>query len=84
MTSITRLGAVAGMLIALSGCASITPIGDLLNNPARYDGKTVKIEGKCAMRSVDWGSALSRSVTKPAPSRSSARRVRPPRERGSG
>jgi len=46
MTSITRLGMAAGILIALNGCASITPIGDLLNNPARYDGKTVKIEGE--------------------------------------
>ena len=46
MTSIARLGIAAGMLIALNGCASITPIGDLLNNPARYDGKTVKIEGE--------------------------------------
>ena len=46
MISITRLGVVAGTLIALNGCASITPIGDLLSNPARYDGKTVKIEGE--------------------------------------
>ena len=46
MTSITRLAVAAGLLIALNGCASITPIGDLLNNAARYDGKTVKIEGE--------------------------------------
>jgi len=46
MISIIRLGVVAGTLIALNGCASITPIGDLLSNPARYDGKTVKIEGE--------------------------------------
>lgn len=46
MTSMIRLGIAAGMLLALSACASVTPIGDLLNNPARYDGKTVKIEGE--------------------------------------
>ena len=46
MTSSSRLGLVAGMLIALNGCASVTPIGDLLNNPQRYDGKTVSIEGE--------------------------------------
>lgn len=46
MTSIIRLGIAAGLLLVLSGCASVTPIGDLLNNPARYDGKTVKIEGE--------------------------------------
>jgi hypothetical protein len=29
----------------LSGCAGVTPIGDLLNDPSEYDGKTVNIEG---------------------------------------
>jgi hypothetical protein len=33
------------VLALLSGCASVTPIGHLLDNPARYDGKTVRIEG---------------------------------------
>ena len=36
----------AGALALLTGCASVTPIGDLLNNTARYDGKTVRIEGE--------------------------------------
>src|SRR3954464_8594383 len=29
----------------LSGCAGVTPIRDLLNDPSHYDGKTVSIEG---------------------------------------
>jgi hypothetical protein len=36
----------AGTLALLAGCASVTPIGDLLDNAARYDGKTVRIEGE--------------------------------------
>ncbi len=36
----------AGVLFVLAGCASITPIGQLLDNPSRYDGKTVRIEGE--------------------------------------
>lgn len=30
----------------LAGCAGVTPIRDLLDDPSRYDGKTVRIEGK--------------------------------------
>ena len=37
--------AIAGALL-LAGCAGITPIGDLLDNPAKYDGKTVRVEGE--------------------------------------
>jgi hypothetical protein len=33
-------------LLLLGGCASVTPIRDLLNDPSRYDGKTVRIEGE--------------------------------------
>jgi hypothetical protein len=33
-------------LMILAGCASVTPIGNLLDNPARYDGKTVRIKGE--------------------------------------
>ena len=33
-------------LLALAGCAGVTPIGELLDNPARYDGKTVRVEGE--------------------------------------
>ena len=36
----------AGVLFVLAGCASITPIGDLLNNSSHYDGKTVRIAGQ--------------------------------------
>ncbi len=35
----------AGALVVLTGCASVTPIGDLLSNASRYDGKTVRIAG---------------------------------------
>jgi hypothetical protein len=35
-----------GALFVLSGCASVTPIGQLLSDPARYNGKTVKVEGQ--------------------------------------
>ena len=33
-------------LAQLAGCASVTPISDLLDNAARYNGKTVRIEGE--------------------------------------
>jgi hypothetical protein len=33
-------------VFVLTGCASVTPIGNLLDNPARYDGKTVRIKGE--------------------------------------
>lgn len=33
-------------LLTLAGCAGVTPIGQLLDNPARYDGKTVRVEGE--------------------------------------
>jgi hypothetical protein len=36
---------LAGALLVLAGCASVTPIGDLLSNASRYDGKTVRIAG---------------------------------------
>jgi len=37
---------LAGALILLAGCASVTPIGELLDNSSKYDGKTVRIEGE--------------------------------------
>jgi hypothetical protein len=46
MAAIGRLALGVGVLMVANGCASVTPIGDLLNNSARYDGKTVKIEGE--------------------------------------
>jgi len=33
-------------LVMLTGCASVTPIGQLLDDPSHYDGKTVRIEGE--------------------------------------
>ena len=33
-------------LLLLAGCAGITPIGELLDNPTKYDGKTVRVEGE--------------------------------------
>lgn len=47
--SVRRLPALlplVGTLFMLAGCASVTPIGELLDNPSRYDGKTVRIEGE--------------------------------------
>jgi hypothetical protein len=35
---------VAALLVA--GCAGVTPIRDLLDDPSKYDGKTVQIEGE--------------------------------------
>ena len=40
------LATLAGALLLLAGCAGITPIGELLDNPAKYDGKTVSVEGE--------------------------------------
>ncbi len=40
------LVALAGALLLLASCAGVTPIGELLDNPAKYDGKTVRVEGE--------------------------------------
>jgi hypothetical protein len=37
---------LASALVALAGCASVTPIGQLMNDPSHYNGKTVRIEGE--------------------------------------
>jgi hypothetical protein len=37
---------LVGVLFVLSACASVTPINQLLNDPSRYDGKTVRIKGE--------------------------------------
>ena len=37
---------LAVALILLAGCASTTPIGDLLSNSSKYNGKTVRIKGE--------------------------------------
>ncbi|MGH7527713.1 MAG: hypothetical protein ACREMX_13530 [Gemmatimonadales bacterium] len=36
----------ASAFLLLTGCASVTPIGQLLDNSTRYDGKTVRIMGE--------------------------------------
>jgi hypothetical protein len=41
-----RLLPLAGTLLMLAGCASVTPIGRLLDNSSRYNGKTVRIKGE--------------------------------------
>ena len=41
-----RLLPLAGTLLMLAGCASVTPIGRLLDNSSRYNGKTVRIKGQ--------------------------------------
>ena len=37
---------LVGALFVLAGCASVTPINQLLNDPSRYDGKTVRVKGQ--------------------------------------
>lgn len=37
---------LAAALLLLAGCASVTPIGQLLDNSTKYDGKTVRIQGE--------------------------------------
>ncbi|HKV51366.1 MAG TPA: hypothetical protein VJO52_09215 [Gemmatimonadaceae bacterium] len=37
--------ALAATIALLSACASTTPIGHLLDDPGRYDGKSVRIQG---------------------------------------
>lgn len=36
---------LAAVIALIAGCASATPIGHLLDDPGRYDGKSVRIEG---------------------------------------
>jgi hypothetical protein len=38
--------ALAGALLLLAGCASVTPIGELLQNSSKYNGKEVRIKGE--------------------------------------
>jgi hypothetical protein len=40
------LSLLAGALFVLAGCASVTPIGKLLDDPSHYNGKSVKIKGE--------------------------------------
>jgi hypothetical protein len=41
---LSRLGPLV-LAFFLAGCASVTPIRQLLDDPSQYDGKTVRIEG---------------------------------------
>ena len=45
-TTTRRLLPLVGILLMLAGCASVTPIGQLLDNSSRYNGKTVRIKGQ--------------------------------------
>ena len=38
--------ALAGVIFLLAGCASVTPIGELLQNSSKYNGKEVRIKGE--------------------------------------
>lgn len=38
--------AVAAVFLLLAGCASVTPIGELLQNSSKYNGKEVRIKGE--------------------------------------
>ena len=42
----TPLVLSVGTLAMLAGCASVTPIGELLDNSSKYNGKTVRIQGE--------------------------------------
>jgi hypothetical protein len=42
----TRRLSLAAATLLLAGCAGITPIGELLDNSSRYDGKTVRVKGE--------------------------------------
>lgn len=46
--SLRRLGLppALALLLGLAGCASVTPIGELLSDASRYNGKTVRIKGE--------------------------------------
>jgi hypothetical protein len=43
--SLRRSLPLAAALVLLAGCASTTPIGDLLSNSSKYNGKTVRVKG---------------------------------------
>jgi hypothetical protein len=43
--SIAR-ASLAGAVVILAGCAGVTPIGELLQNSSKYNGKTVRIKGE--------------------------------------
>jgi hypothetical protein len=44
--TVRRLVPLAATLLFLAGCASVTPIGELLSNSSKYNGKTVRVKGE--------------------------------------
>ena len=44
--TVTRRLAPLALALLLAGCASVTPIGQLLDNASRYDGRTVRVKGE--------------------------------------
>jgi hypothetical protein len=44
--NVRRFLPLAAALVLLAGCASVTPIGDLLSNSSKYNGKTVRVKGE--------------------------------------
>ncbi len=46
LARIAHRTALAVALILLAGCASVTPIGELLQNSSKYNGKEVRIKGE--------------------------------------
>jgi hypothetical protein len=43
---IVSRAALAGAIFLLASCASVTPIGELLQNSSKYNGKEVRIKGE--------------------------------------
>ena len=67
-TMVRRLPLAAAVLL-LAGCAGVTPIGELLDNSSRYDGKTVRVKGEVQRRRRRARRrAPTSSGTRPAPS----------------
>ena len=46
LKTVRRSVPLAALLCLLAGCASVTPIGDLLSNSSKYNGKTVRVKGE--------------------------------------
>ena len=46
LPALRRSVPLAAALVVLAGCASVTPIGDLLSNSSKYNGKTVRVKGE--------------------------------------
>ena len=77
--SVRRFVPLAALLMVLAGCASVTPIGDLLSNSSKYNGKTVRVKGEVSKsRGRRWWRVPIRSRMVPGLSPSSPKgRARP-------